>query len=199
VLAGLYRTARVGLVTPFRDGMNLVAKEYVAAQDPDDPGVLVLSRFVGAAIAFRAALLVNPYNAESVAAALAQALAMPLEERRVRDKALFASVCEHYIDRWQREFLQALRDGDGDVLDTSPVIRPMASSPAERPSAFFPDATVRWNRSTNWRHCASKSIGIEAVFSLCPSIVGGDLVSTAAHDDDVEALGSSTRDRRCSA
>ena len=65
VLAGLYRTARVGLVTPLRDGMNLVAKEYVAAQDPDDPGVLILSRFAGAAIHFRHALLVNPYDAES--------------------------------------------------------------------------------------------------------------------------------------
>ena len=62
-LAGLYRTARVGLVTPLRDGMNLVAKEYVAAQDPDDPGVLVLSRFAGAAIDLRRALLVNPYDA----------------------------------------------------------------------------------------------------------------------------------------
>jgi len=68
VLAGLYRTARVGLVTPLRDGMNLVAKEYVAAQDPDDPGVLVLSRFAGAAIELRRALLVNPYDPESVPA-----------------------------------------------------------------------------------------------------------------------------------
>jgi trehalose 6-phosphate synthase len=67
VLAGLYRTARVGLVTPLRDGMNLVAKEYVAAQDPNDPGVLILSRFAGAAIKFQSALLVNPYDAESVA------------------------------------------------------------------------------------------------------------------------------------
>ena len=64
VLAGLYRTARVGLVTPLRDGMNLVAQEYVAAQDPDDPGVLILSRFVGAAINFRRSVLVNPYDAE---------------------------------------------------------------------------------------------------------------------------------------
>ena len=108
VLAGLYRTARVGLVTPLRDGMNLVAKEYVAAQDPDDPGVLILSRFAGAAINFRRALLVNPYDAESVAGALAQALVMPLEERRARHKALFANVCEYDVNRWQREFLTAL-------------------------------------------------------------------------------------------
>jgi trehalose 6-phosphate synthase len=111
VLAGLYRTARVGLVTPLRDGMNLVAKEYVAAQDPNDPGVLILSRFAGAAIKFQSALLVNPYDAESVASALLQALAMPLEERRARHKTLYAAICEYGIDRWQREFLTALRGG----------------------------------------------------------------------------------------
>jgi trehalose 6-phosphate synthase len=111
VLAGLYRTARVGLVTPLRDGMNLVAKEYVAAQDPDDPGVLVLSRFTGAAIELRSALLVNPYDAESVANALLQALAMPLDERRARHQALHAKVCEYDVNRWQREFLTALRIG----------------------------------------------------------------------------------------
>jgi trehalose 6-phosphate synthase len=113
VLAALYRTARVGLVTPLRDGMNLVAKEYVAAQDPDDPGVLILSRFVGAAINFRSALQVNPYDAESVASALSQALAMPLDERRARHDALYANVCEYDVDRWQREFLTALRGGRG--------------------------------------------------------------------------------------
>jgi trehalose 6-phosphate synthase len=113
VLAGLYRMARVGLVTPLRDGMNLVAKEYVAAQDPDDPGVLILSRFTGAAIKLRSALLVNPYDAESVASALAQALAMPLEERRARHKALHAEVCEYDVNRWQGEFLSALRAASG--------------------------------------------------------------------------------------
>jgi trehalose 6-phosphate synthase len=113
VLAGLYRTARVGLVTPLRDGMNLVAKEYVAAQDPDDPGVLILSRFAGAAIGFRSALLVNPYDAESVAGAIAQALALPLEERRARHQALLAVVSEYDVDRWQRKFLTALRGDDG--------------------------------------------------------------------------------------
>jgi trehalose 6-phosphate synthase len=109
VLAGLYRTARAGLVTPLRDGMNLVAKEYVAAQNPDDPGVLVLSRFTGAAIELRSALLVNPYDAESVANALLQALAMPPEERRARHKTLHAKVCEYDVNRWQREFLAVLR------------------------------------------------------------------------------------------
>ena len=108
-LAGLYRIARVGLVTPLRDGMNLVAKEYVAAQDPDDPGVLVLSRFAGAANRLRSALLINPSDAESVANALAHALAMPLEERRARHKDLYAAICEYDVHRWQREFLTALR------------------------------------------------------------------------------------------
>ena len=83
-LAGLYRTARVGLVTPLRDGMNLVAKEYVAAQDPDNPGVLILSRFAGAANELRRALVVNPNDPESVADAIAQALDMPIAERRSR-------------------------------------------------------------------------------------------------------------------
>jgi trehalose 6-phosphate synthase len=113
-LAGLYRAARVGLVTPLRDGMNLVAKEYVAAQDPDDPGVLILSRFAGSAIEFRRALLVNPYDPESVAGAIAQALTMPLGERRERHQALLAAVLAYDVDRWQREFLAALR-GDDDV------------------------------------------------------------------------------------
>jgi trehalose 6-phosphate synthase len=112
-LAGLYRAARVGLVTPLRDGMNLVAKEYVAAQDPEDPGVLILSRFAGAAIEFRRALLVNPYDPESVASAIAQALAMPVEERRARHQALLAAIHDYDVDRWQREFLAALRGEDG--------------------------------------------------------------------------------------
>ncbi len=80
-LVGLYRAARVGLVTPLRDGMNLVAKEFVAAQDPDDPGVLVLSRFAGAARELQAALIVNPYDPEGVSIAIDRALAMPLPER----------------------------------------------------------------------------------------------------------------------
>jgi trehalose 6-phosphate synthase len=113
-LAGLYRAARVGLVTPLRDGMNLVAKEYVAAQDPEDPGVLILSRFAGAAIELGRALLVNPYDPESVAGAIAQALAMPLEERRARHQELLAAILGYDIDRWQREFLATLR-GDDDV------------------------------------------------------------------------------------
>src|SRR5271156_1225700 len=109
VLAGLYRTARVGLVTPLRDGMNLVAKEYVAAQDSNDPGVLILSRFAGAAVEGKRALLVNPDDAESVASAIAQALSMPLEERRERHAALLRGILENNVNRWQMDFLDALR------------------------------------------------------------------------------------------
>src|SRR5260370_36458887 len=88
-LGGLYRSSRVGLVTPLRDGMNLVAKEYVAAQDADDPGVLILSRFAGAAAELREALLVNPYDREPVGAAISRALEMPIIERQQRHAALF--------------------------------------------------------------------------------------------------------------
>jgi trehalose 6-phosphate synthase len=112
VLAGLYRTARVGLVTPLRDGMNLVAKEYVAAQDPDDPGVLILSRFAGAAVEGKRALLVNPYDAESVAGAIVQALAMPREERRNRHAALLQAILKNDVKKWQTDFLDALRNQD---------------------------------------------------------------------------------------
>ena len=107
-LAGLYRAAGVGLVTPLRDGMNLVAKEYVASQNPDDPGVLVLSRFAGAAQELRAALLVNPYDTDSVAAAIAQALTMPLAERRERHHSLFRILLDNDIQRWAEGFIAAL-------------------------------------------------------------------------------------------
>ena len=104
-LAGLYRAARVGLVTPLRDGMNLVAKEYVASQDPDDPGVLILSRFAGAAHECKAALLVNPYDPDSVAAAIGQALSMPLAQRRERHDALFQVLSHNDIQHWaDRDF-----------------------------------------------------------------------------------------------
>ena len=107
-LAGLYRAARVGLVTPLRDGMNLVAKEYVASQNPADPGVLILSRFAGAAHECREALLVNPYDPDSVAAAIGQALSMPLAERRERHDALFRVLSHNDIQHWADRFLAAL-------------------------------------------------------------------------------------------
>ena len=107
-LAGLYRTARVAFVTPLRDGMNLVAKEYVAAQDPEDPGVLVLSRFAGAARQLREALIVNPFDEQSMVDALHRGLKMPLEERRARWNSLMANVQEQNIDLWRDSFLGAL-------------------------------------------------------------------------------------------
>jgi len=107
-LVGLYRSADVALVTPLRDGMNLVAKEYVASQDPEDPGVLILSRFAGAAVECEAALLVNPYDPESVGSAIAQALSMPLEERRRRHDALFQVLMTNDVESWGERFLIAL-------------------------------------------------------------------------------------------
>ena len=107
-LAGLYRSARVGLVTPLRDGMNLVAKEYVAAQDADDPGVLILSRFAGAAAECTAALLVNPYDPETVATSIAHALSMPLEERRTRHEALYQVIADNDLKAWGERFLATL-------------------------------------------------------------------------------------------
>ena len=109
-LAAMYRAARIGLVTPLRDGMNLVAKEYVAAQDPDDPGVLILSRFAGAAEQLREALLVNPYSAEDVADAIAVALAMPREERIARWLPLMANVEREDVMWWMRRFIAELAD-----------------------------------------------------------------------------------------
>lgn len=108
VLAGLYRLAKVGLVTPLRDGMNLVAKEYVAAQDPEDPGVLVLSRFAGAARELDTALLVNPYDVEGTANTLARALSMPLEERQRRWQKMMDHLLEYDVTRWCNDFLNDL-------------------------------------------------------------------------------------------
>jgi trehalose 6-phosphate synthase len=107
-LAGVYRAARVGLVTPLRDGMNLVAKEYVAAQDPDDPGVLILSRFAGAANQLRQALLVNPNSPEEISEALKRALTMDRAERIDRWQALFDNVSREDVTAWRDAFVTAL-------------------------------------------------------------------------------------------
>jgi trehalose 6-phosphate synthase len=107
-LAGLYRAARAGLVTPLRDGMNLVAKEYAAAQNPDDPGVLILSRFAGAARECKAALLVNPYDPEGVAIAINRALSMSLDERRQRYAAIYKALLANDLSQWAERFLTAL-------------------------------------------------------------------------------------------
>ena len=107
-LCGLYRLARVGLVTPLYDGMNLVAKEFVAAQVPDDPGALVLSEFAGAAEQLPAALLVNPHDIGATADATFRALSMPLEERQERWQELIRAVRDQDIGWWRRRFLEAL-------------------------------------------------------------------------------------------
>jgi trehalose 6-phosphate synthase len=109
-LATLYRMAGVGLVTPLRDGMNLVAKEYVAAQDAEDPGVLVLSQFAGAAEELESAILVNPHEPEAMAAAIKSALDMPLAERQERHKCMFDHLASNTIDRWAERFLSTLAE-----------------------------------------------------------------------------------------
>ncbi|HEY2068843.1 MAG TPA: trehalose-6-phosphate synthase [Rhizomicrobium sp.] len=107
-LAGFFRIARAGVVTPLRDGMNLVAKEYVAAQDAEDPGVLVLSEFAGAAAEFESALIVNPNDPEAVAQALLKALTMPREERISRHARLWQALLANDIANWGTRFLETL-------------------------------------------------------------------------------------------
>jgi trehalose 6-phosphate synthase len=112
VISGFFREAAVGLVTPLRDGMNLVAKEYVAAQRADDPGVLVLSEFAGAAEQMTAALLVNPFDPCAMADTLARALQMPLDERRERWQDLHRGLVAQSLTHWRRAFLAALAGDD---------------------------------------------------------------------------------------
>jgi trehalose 6-phosphate synthase len=107
-LAGFYRVARLGLVTPLRDGMNLVAKEYVAAQKAEDPGVLVLSRFAGAAKDMTGALVVNPFDKIEMVEAIDRGLRMPLEERRERWQDLMKELRRHDLAHWSQGFLTAL-------------------------------------------------------------------------------------------
>ena len=107
-IMGLMRLARVGLVTPFRDGMNLVAKEYVAAQDPLQPGVLVLSMMAGAAQELDAAVLVNPYDTDGVADGIQAGLRMSLDERRERHEAMMKTLARNDITAWRTRFIEAL-------------------------------------------------------------------------------------------
>lgn len=128
-LAGVYRAARIALVTPLRDGMNLVAKEFVAAQDPEDPGVLILSRFAGAAAQLKDAILVNPYSAEEMSDAIRTALAMDKAERVARWRAMFDNIEREDVVWWRERFTEALLaavpPGPGDTpawLKTAAVI-----------------------------------------------------------------------------
>ncbi|HEY3639413.1 MAG TPA: trehalose-6-phosphate synthase [Rhizomicrobium sp.] len=134
-LAGLYRAARVGLVTPLRDGMNLVAKEYVAAQDAADPGVLILSRFAGAAAEFgSAALLVNPYDPEAVAAAIARAINMPLDERVEQHTKLFAAVKRSDVSMWGDRFLGSLMETTTAPTRRNRILSSQGSPPHHTPA-----------------------------------------------------------------
>jgi trehalose 6-phosphate synthase len=141
VLAGFYRSAQVGIVTPLHDGMNLVAKEYVAAQNPADPGVLVLSRFAGAANELDTALKVNPHDLDGVARAIATAFSMPLVERRMRWEAMMAKLRAGTIQQWFRDFLDVLEDARGasakpaaiDELPDPPPSWPMRAVGSRRP------------------------------------------------------------------
>jgi len=109
-LAGIYRSASLGLVTPMRDGMNLVAKEYVAAQDPADPGVLVLSRFAGTASQMKDALIVNPFSREDISEAIKRGLTMPLAERKRRWEILMHGVTANDVTAWRDAYVQALEN-----------------------------------------------------------------------------------------
>jgi trehalose 6-phosphate synthase len=125
-VAGYMRQARIGLVTPLRDGMNVVAKEYVAAQDPADPGVLVLSQFAGAADQLGAALLVNPHDADTITDALDTALRMDLTARKTHWAALWNAIRNRSARGWGDSFLEELahlRSESG----KSPQIAPASS------------------------------------------------------------------------
>ena len=108
-LGDIYRSSRVCMVTPLRDGMNLIAKEYVAAQDAADPGVLILSKFAGAAEEMTEALIVNPYSIEETSEAIRAALEMSLEERCQRHSALLAGIKKHDAAAWSQSFLEYLK------------------------------------------------------------------------------------------
>jgi trehalose 6-phosphate synthase len=113
VLMGFMRSALIGIVTPVRDGMNLVAKEFVAAQDPADPGVLILSTMAGAARELTTALMVNPYDSRGMAHAIQQAFNMPLAERRERHQAMLDVLKVHSITAWHESFIDTLESVSG--------------------------------------------------------------------------------------
>ncbi|MCB2048801.1 MAG: trehalose-6-phosphate synthase [Novosphingobium sp.] len=107
-LFGFFRASKIGLVTPLIDGMNLVAKEYLAAQDPEDPGVLILSQFAGAAQQLAEAVLVNPYSPDGLASAIKTALDMKLEERKQRYAAMLPTIRDENVQEWTKQFCNDL-------------------------------------------------------------------------------------------
>ncbi|MGC2203023.1 MAG: trehalose-6-phosphate synthase [Stellaceae bacterium] len=112
ILTGFFRASRIALVTPLRDGMNLVAKEYIASQSSDDPGVLVLSCFAGAARELGQAVIVNPFDIEEMAEAILQGLQMPLGERKERWAAMINVLERNNITTWRESFVRALSATD---------------------------------------------------------------------------------------
>ena len=143
ILFGFFRISAVGLITPLRDGMNLVAKEYVASQSPDDPGVLVLSCFAGAAQQMDAAVIVNPFDPPGIAAALHRALTMPIEERRERHGTLLQVLRDSDLTVWRDSFLHAL-------VSTKPVRRPSPIAiVTERPKPGEPPAPAEERTKTD--------------------------------------------------
>jgi len=127
MLMAMFRLATIGLVTPIRDGMNLVAKEFVAAQDPEDPGVLVLSTLAGAAQELKDAVLVNPYDIDGTAIGIQRGLEMPLAERRARHAAMIEILRHNSIDAWRRRFVAALAEATNAAPNPA---RPAASGTA---------------------------------------------------------------------
>ncbi|HEV7489929.1 MAG TPA: trehalose-6-phosphate synthase [Rhodanobacteraceae bacterium] len=109
-LAGFYRAADIAVVTPLRDGMNLVAKEYVASQAPEDPGVLILSSFAGASDELKQAIIINPFDADDIGDSLEKALTMPLAERRERWRVMYDYLVRNDIAAWRASFLDALTE-----------------------------------------------------------------------------------------
>jgi trehalose 6-phosphate synthase/phosphatase len=168
-LASLYREAAVALVTPLRDGMNLVAKEYVASQ-VGEPGVLILSKLAGAAETMREALQVNPYNVDAVAECLHQGLGMEAVERSARMRALRYRERQHDVHAWLRDFLHAAR---------SPArIRPVGEDDVEawlgrevagRPLALFLDFDGTLAPIVDHPSDAGLSPSMEAALAACAS------------------------------
>jgi trehalose 6-phosphate synthase len=133
-MAGYMRVARAGVVTPLRDGMNLVAKEFVAAQDPQDPGVLVLSRFAGAARQLGGSLLVNPHDPDEIAEAINAALGMSLQERQDRWQQNWRAIEGTSALAWGRSFVAAL------IKASQPIIAPTRVPTVKEPTGMLPSA-----------------------------------------------------------
>jgi trehalose 6-phosphate synthase len=139
-LAALYRGSRIGLFTPLRDGASLMARKYVASQNPMDPGVLVLSRHAGAAEQLTEALLVDPSDSEQIADALHQALTMPLSERQDRWRRMMVKLLHHDVLRWHYSFVDALSQahrltGSRDEASNITIATPDSAEPLRAQSA----------------------------------------------------------------